>query len=520
MHTIATTALVGTARQDQPALTTDSPVDTLIAQFPAGEAERALLLSAGALTIYRQAGKVAESIPEMPVSAKAEQRPACSLSVSMLLHRMLLGEHNDLLPEALERLDKAGLRLPYELLPMALALHTSKLRDAVYPVLGERGSWLSQFNPAWSWVNGYVPHLESAFPSDAETIWQEGTTTQRCEILRRLRAIDAGKARAWLESAWKQEKAEVRLELLQTLEIGLSAEVEPFLERILDDRAASVKSAVPRLLARIPTSAFAERMRSRVDAILTYTQGKLKLKLPTTFDITWQRDGIAEKPQAGLGERAWWLIQLLAFVPPAHCEEQWQAGPGELIAAADADKFGKSIIEGWSRAAQLFSERQWLSPLWDWWQQQQGKKKLGGTTISDMRDTLIAYLPSREAEAKVQQMFINSTLPEDTDWDDLLAELPIPWSGEFSEAYLRTLRNHVASLQTGGKNYYPYSDPWYNSLERAALGLPASCFAAAVTPWALPNVANDWQIEQWRQQLQVFTETLRTRQRLIEEIKL
>ena len=177
-------------------------------------------------------------------------------------------------------------------------------------------------------------------------------------------------------------------------------------------------------------------------------------------------------------------------------------------------------IEGWSRAAQLFSERQWLSPLWDWWQQQQGKKKLGGTTISDMRDTLIAYLPSREAEAKVQQMFINSTLPEDTDWDDLLAELPIPWSGEFSEAYLRTLRNHVASLQTGGKNYYPYSDPWYNSLERAALGLPASCFAAAVTPWALPNVANDWQIEQWRQQLQVFTETLRTRQRLIEEIKL
>ena len=120
----------------------------------------------------------------------------------------------------------------------------------------------------------------------------------------------------------------------------------------------------------------------------------------------------------------------------------------------------------------------------------------------------------------MQQMFNNHALPEDTEWDDLLAELPIPWSGEFGGAYLRTLRNHVASLQTGGKNYYPYSDPWYNSLERAALDLPASCFAAAVTPWALPNVANDWQIEQWRQQLQVFTETLRTRQRLIEEIKL
>ena len=163
---------------------------------------------------------------------------------------------------------------------MALALHTSKLRDAVYPVLGERGSWLSQFNPAWSWVNGYVPHLESAFPSDAETIWQEGTTTQRCEILRRLRAIDAGKARAWLESAWKQEKAEVRLELLQTLEIGLSVEDEPFLERILDDRAASVKSAVPRLLARIPTSAFAERMRSRTTSAPGSSPGRCRRSRP------------------------------------------------------------------------------------------------------------------------------------------------------------------------------------------------------------------------------------------------
>jgi len=511
-----TTALVGTARQEQADVATGAPVDTLIAELPAQEIERRLLLQAGAWAAYRQAGEMAPHLDEVPAPAPDEMLPVCSQNIARLLHSMLLGEQQVLLPTALHYLREARLRLPYELLPQALSVRTTALQPAVFPVLGERGMWLSQFNPAWSWVKNFLPVADGALSDDAETIWQEGTTGQRCEILRRLRRIDAAKARSWLESVWKQEKAEVRLELIKTLEVGLSGEDEAFLEKALDDRAASVKAVVPAMLARILTSTFAKRMTSRADAILMNGKGKLKLKLPAAFDKTWLRDGIVEKPHSGVGERAWWMMQIIGSVPPSHWEEQFGLAPAALIAMAEADKFGASLIEGWSRAAQLFDAQPWIEPLWDWWQKQSQKKKSSGTTTSDMRDELIKHMPAQLVENKVQHMMLDTSLSDSADWESFLTDLPVHWSSEFSESYLQTLRQHVAALTLNKKNYYPYSDPWFNSLETAATRLPPACFTAALATWPLPE-EDSWQHQQWHEQLQAFTNTLRIRQRLLEE---
>ncbi len=515
-----TTALVGTARQEQTDIITGAPVDSLLAELPAGESERRLLLQAGTWAVYRQAGELAPHLGEVPTPAPDETLPVCSQRIARLLHSMLLGEHADVLPTALDYLHEASLRLPHELLPQALSVRTTALRAAVFPVLGQRGIWLSQFNPAWSWVKNFLPDSNGELPDDAETIWQEGSVGQRCEILRRLRSIDAAKARTWLEGVWKQEKAEARLELIKTLEVGLSVEDEAFLEKALDDRAVSVKAVVPAMLVRIPDSAFAQRMVSRADAILTNAEGKLKLKLklPAAFDKTWLRDGIVEKPHSGVGERAWWMMQIIGSVPPSHWEEQFGLAPAALIAVAEADKFGASLIEAWSRAAQPFDAQAWIEPLWDWWQKQSQKKKSGGTTTSDMRDELIKYMPAQLVESKVQQMMLDTSLQRNDDWETFLAELPVPWSSEFSESYLEMLRQHIASLTLNIRNYYPYSDPWFGSLETAATRLPPACFAAALARWPLPE-DDGWQHQQWQEQLQAFTNTLRVRQRLLEEFK-
>lgn len=511
-----TTALVGTARREQGDMNTGTPVDTLVAGLHAGEFERALLLQAGTWSVYRQAGEIAEHIEEAPEPAPVEHLPVCSPAVARLLHSMLLGEHENLLPAALEYLRGARARIPYELLPLALDVRTTSLQSAVFPVLGERGMWLSHFNPEWAWVNNFLPATEGALPDGAEIIWQEGSMRQRCEILRHLRTIDPAKGRVWLEGVWKQEKAEARLELLKTLEVGLSDVDEPFLEKALDDRAASVKAMVPSLLLRIPTSALAQRMLSRADAIITNAQGKLKLKLPATFDKSWLRDGIVEKPQSGPGEKSWWMIQIVASVPPAHWEELFNIAPAALVELADADKFGNSIIEGWSRATQLFDAQQWSEPLWDWWQKQQHKKNLGGTTTSDMRDELMKHMPAQLVESKVLPMMLNTALLENAGWDDLLVEVPAPWSAEFAEVYLQTLRQHIAWLELSKKNYYPYSDCWFNSLEIAATRLPISSITTALETWPLPE-ADGWQYQQWHEQLQEFIKTLSIRQRLLEE---
>jgi len=511
-----TTALVGTARQERGDSNSGTPVDALVEQLQTGEFERTLLLQAGTWAVYHQAGEIAERIEETPEPAPAENLPVCSPTIARLLHGMLLGEHENLLPTALQYLRDAHVRIPYELLSLALAVRTTSLQSAVFPVLGERGMWLSQFNAEWAWVKNFLPTTDGMLPDDAEAIWQEGTLRQRCEILRRLRAIDPAQGRAWLEGVWKQEKAEARLELLKTLEVGLSGGDEAFLEKALDDRAPSVKAMVPALLARIAGSAFERRMLELADSILSNVKGKLKLTLPTTFNKAWLRDGIVEKPTSSVGERSWWLIQILASVPLSHWEEQFQLAPAALIEMADADKFGNSIIEGWSRAAQLFDAQQWIEPLWDWWHRQQRKKTLSGTTTLDMRDELMQHMPARRVESKVLPMIQGAALLENADWFDLLDEVPAPWSSEFGEAYLQTLRQHIASLELSKKNYYPYSDSWFNSLETAATRLPAVCFGVALEAWPLPEV-DGWQHQQWHEQLQEFTKTLRIRQRLLEE---
>ncbi|MGH2509350.1 MAG: DUF5691 domain-containing protein, partial [Ktedonobacteraceae bacterium] len=369
MDSIVTTALVGTARQEHVYVATGTSVDALIDGLSTGEGERKLLLSAGAWAVYRQAGYRPQHIAAVPEPAQPESLRACSPAAALLLSRLLDGEHADVLLEALRRLREVGVYLPHHLLPLALNKISKKQRSALFPVLGERGRWLSQFYPSWDWVRDFLSIDESGLPADAETLWQEGTAGQRVEVLRRLRAVDPAKARIWIEDVWKQEKAEMRCDLLNTLEIGLEAADEAWLEKALDDRAPSVRLVAANVLARIPTSAFFERMCARGRVLLKRVNGQLALELPAAFGKDWQRDGILEKPSSHFGQRAWWLIQILAVIPLTFWESHLGAGPSELLARLPDNEWKVNVIDGWSKAALLYHASDWLLPLWNWWQE-------------------------------------------------------------------------------------------------------------------------------------------------------
>src|SRR5579885_1936696 len=358
MDTIVTMAIVGTGQLSGKDVTTATPVDTLAAQLPADDAERKLLLTAGAWSLYRQAGRQTKPAPEVPVPAAEESLPVCSTTAANLLESLLQKEHDEVLPEALERLKQLGQRLPYELLPQALSYgaQSKDIRAALISVIGERGRWLGQFNPGWSWVAQFL--AGDTLPDDAETIWQEGTIGQRSEILRQLRAVDAAKARDWLNAVWKQEKAEARNKFLATFKTGLSAEDEGFLEKALDDRSEGVRTTAAELLARIPASALAQRMLARADAILTYANGIFKLKEPKEIDNTWQRDGIPPAPKSSK-DNTWYQLQVLSLIPPTHWEERFAATPDALIKAAKAHKRKNDLLLCWSYATMLHQTSSW-----------------------------------------------------------------------------------------------------------------------------------------------------------------
>lgn len=507
MDTIVTMAIVGTGQLGSKGITTGTPVDTLATHIADDDAERKLLLTAGAWSLYRQAGRQSKPAPEVPRPAAQESLPVCSQAATNLLDALLRKEHDEVLPEALERLKQIGQRLPFELLPQALAYgaQTKEIRAKLIPVIGERGRWLGQLNPNWSWVTQFL--VSDTLPDNAEAIWQEGTIGQRGELLQQLRAVEPAKARDWLNAVWKQEKAEARNKFLAAFKVGLSAEDEDFLEKALDDRSESVRTTAAELLARIPTSALAQRMLARADAILVYADGSFKLKEPKEIDKTWQRDGIAVDSKKGK-DKSWYQVQVLSLIPPTHWEERFAVTPAMLIEAAKAHKKKNDILLCWSYATVLHQTTSWALPLWQWLCEHRDRGAVREMYASDIHEALARFIPQSEVERYLLQY------PADSEeWQIALPTMTGAWSQTFAEYYLQSLKNAVAALAGNLKAV----NQWSTTLTYAALALPPTCFEAAMGPLELPE-GSGWQIHYWRHELDTFTELVRTRKRILEEI--
>src|SRR5262249_51938168 len=147
-------------------------------RIPTVGGKQQVLLSAGARSIYQLAGYTAVTL-EAPEMAPEETLPVCSPEISALAKLVLESGEDDLQDLLFKRLQQAGLRLAPELLPTFLEIRDQAKRNLLYPLLGQRGVWLSGQNAAWSWVGEIVDTTSGSLPANAEALWQEGTPAQR-----------------------------------------------------------------------------------------------------------------------------------------------------------------------------------------------------------------------------------------------------------------------------------------------------------------------------------------------------
>lgn len=518
MDPLVTAALVGTAQRGLPPPDGAAPVDALAWALSPSETERALLLRAACAAVYAEAGVLPDTLPDVPEPAPDERLRPCSPAAATLLWKLFenSGENRDaLLLEAFERMRQAGLHLPHDLLPTALYLRPPNLRAAVAPLVGERGRWLSRLNPDWSWLAEELGGRAGAEAVSDETLWQEGTTSQRTAVLRRLRASDPATARALLAVAWKRERAEVRSELLAALEVGLALDDEPFLEAALDDRNAAVRTLAASLLAQLPGSAFAARMRVRADELLALANGRLEVRLPVTLDTDAQRDGIvAKQPTEGL--RALWLAHILAHVPLSHWQERFQASPERILGEFDGGEWQLAVLNGFTRSAVMFATSEWVVPLWACW------RKWSPKDMANLTGNLPAWLTSavsqhvtgayqRTFEAYARTLMADKTGAPSTSWQDFVAALSAPWSDDFGAFYVSALHDFLVGFAEG----QPSFSSWSATIAHAALALPPACFPAALVPFE-PIQEKSWQAQQFNKQLDSFTDTIRLRQHIQE----
>jgi hypothetical protein len=429
----------------------------------------------------------------------------------------LLGARNgELLTEALARFNQVGYRVPHLLLPLALTQTPSDCRPAMALSVGERGHWLSQFNRHWAWVGETLADESDDVPPDAETIWEEGALGQRVEVLSRLRKADPAKAREWASAAWKREKVDARVALLETFEFGLGAEDEEFLNIAQGDKTERVREVAARLLISMQTSTLAGRVRARAEVMLTLKNGALDATPPMAVDAEWERDGLTEKGGQGAGQRAYWLTQVLSRVPPSHWEAQFGMAPDQLIAATAGSKWRINILESWNDAAGRFTEQAWAAPLWRLWLGLSPKEmKQSHGDRSEHCGIVAPMLATADLESFALEALADPKKHDDFSLHEVLDMLPRPWSAPVADAWVAGVLGFIASITAQTK----LADPWDDTLEAAALALPETHFINKVEPLDIPD-SKHWQINYFRTQLEQWQTTISLRRRIAKELPL
>ena len=223
-------------------------------------------------------------------------------------------------------------------------------------------------------------------------------------------------------------------------------EDEPFLEAALDDRRKEVRTRAANLLAKLPQSRLSARVLERVrpllrltpdqpSRVLTFVPGKkpsLQVALPEARDRAMARDGIEAKPLDGMGAKAFWLMQMIAVLPPATWCQMWSAPPQVLIEAARETEHHRELLEGWARAAVRHGDPEWAEAL------------LSASIPSlpeGVAAELVDPLPPERREAAL--------LPHIQADGDRLRLVPLlmrcrhAWSETFTRAVLALMREHT-----------------------------------------------------------------------------
>lgn len=471
---VVSAALVGTERQPFKPLTASGTLGQVLTALTHQPTEGALLKAVAAISLHQQAGW----LPENDVSPKQEpcpvdQWPRCSARASRFLQHILQGQYAQLLPEWLAAATRFQHRVPEMLLPQLLDLGRQQrdLRAAILPVLGQRGRWLANQNADWRYA------VEVATTAD----WETGAMAARSLYLKELRSQDPDRARDLLAATWSQEPAGDRTKFLETFQVGLSLEDEPFLEEALRDRSKEVRRIAADLLARLPQSRLCQRMASQVQKYISFNPGDssgLTIRLPDSLDPALVQDGVEAKPTPlatkQVGEKAWWLLQMVGATPLNTWNETWEVPAIDIVLAAKNHEWEAALLDGWALATQRQQNAQWAKALLEVWLAEAATRT---AVVPEVRlNTLLNILPI-EQQNGVLVAFLKSARGHLNDSTTLwLLRSLNSWGAKLAETVLNALEDYLS------QNSLATTLPWglLSALKEFGQFIPIECLPRVV----------------------------------------
>ncbi|MBD2033956.1 hypothetical protein H6F76_02685 [Leptolyngbya sp. FACHB-321] len=447
-QTIAAAALLGTERQPFQIPSISGDLGTCLSQLGNCSNESALLSAIGIVSIHQRVGWLPEvrSVTQVK-SCSSDDFPRCSPRAARHLQQILEGQFPHLLSEWLEKAAIAGQRVPEMLLPSLLdkGRQQRELRSAILSVLGQRGRWLAAQNPNWNY----------AVALTTEADWETGTPSARLLYLQNLRSHNPDRVRELLQSTWKQETASDRAKFLEALHVGLSMADEPFLEDGLGDRSKEVRRVAVDLLASLPDSRLCHQVTKHTCRYLSLEREmpSLHVQLPDYLDETLIQFGFELKPLSSVnnkvGEKGWWLLQMLSATPLSTWTEQWQMSPQQIVKLAQSHEWQNVLLDGFALAAKRQGNHEWLEEVIRVWFTGQTSISRDVVLVDLGTEALIDALSADQRDALLIDLFqvfhrsINDSL---VIWS--LRSSSQPWSFDLARLVLDGLEEHLNNNKT------------------------------------------------------------------------
>ncbi len=493
-------ALVGTERHAAPLPAWPGEVGAAIAAATAGaEPAAAVLRAAAVLAACSAAGAQGAPLADvLPAGAMADTQDALTEPAQLAPITWALREGPPRLQQAVALvLGRAGLRVPPALLPTVLELgrRSLALRAAFAPTLGERGRWLGQQREEWRYAAG------ASTEADAQTLWQDGSFEQRRALLRRERASDPAAARERLQQALPELPAKERAELVAVLAEGIGPDDESLLDSLRSDRSREVRQAALALLLHLPEAAHPRRAAARLAAFVTSQRGLLgrrwEIDAPSAATDDWKADQIeATRPtHERLGERAWWLYQLVRQVPLAWWTMHTGLDAAELLKWAAKTDWAEALQRGWRDVLLAAPDLTWCEAVLD----------SGAAAWAEHHTQLLALLPPARRERHWQRQLKDSSVRLDGLLLQILAACP---AGQTLSAALSTaLVQHVVARDAAATLAGDYT------LRAALPELAAALHLETLAPLASIQRRPD-DTPSWADTLHALAQTLATRRAL------
>lgn len=378
------------------------------------------------------------AIVEAPLPACPPETLAVAPAASMSTFARLLKDGDPILIE--EWLGLAQLhryRVDHALLPALLDWGAGKSDRSklVIPVAGTRGVWLASLNPAWSSLRG-----STSLPTDPAAAWSTGSTSDRLLLLAVARLEQPALARELMKTTAKEDSADERRRFLTQLSVSLSPDDEPFLEEALSDRSKLVREAAANLLLQLPASAYVARMTARAREAIQFHEAKkgllrkttvaLAVVLPKAWDESFERDALEQKPPSGIGEKAWWLQQIVARTPPLALFGT--ATPEAILEAIAGSDYSETLPAAIREAAARFGTVEWSIAVA---RQELNAPRQGK---SDNMPTVPDGLSTEHAAAVILDLIADKRFTFHLSWA-YAGGIPRPWPEAISQRVLTLL---------------------------------------------------------------------------------